>query len=202
MFAPSYHETAPTEYIAIREGEYDLEGAKAEIGRISKYVPSELFVEEAATKSQFKMRSPEFDILHLSLHSVLNKDIPELSTMVFADHEGDHILHLSELYGYNLNAKLAVLSACNTGIGAAATGNEIVSMTRAFNDAGVPSIISSLWSVPDLATKNIMPDVYLNLKDGKSKSEALRLAKLAFLQVKYVAILQRQVNVKHNKLTR
>ena len=56
-------------------------------------------------------------------------------------------------------------------------------MARAFNYAGVPAIIMSLWKVPDKETKNIMVRFYENLKKGETKSKALKNAKLSYLNV-------------------
>jgi len=74
-----------------------------------------------------------------------------------------------------------VLSACNTGVGEFKTGKGIVSMNTAFTAAGVPSVLSSLWSAPDDATKEIMVSFYKHLKDGNDKAEALQKAKQDFL---------------------
>ena len=90
-------------------------------------------------------------------------------------------MSISELYGFKSNASLAVLSACNTGVGGYKSGKGIVSLSEAFLYAGIPSTISSLWSAPDNATKDIMVSFYTELTKGKSKSMALRNAKLNFI---------------------
>jgi CHAT domain-containing protein len=76
---------------------------------------------------------------------------------------------------------LAVLSSCNTGFGKIEKGEGVMSMARAFHFSGIPSVLMSLWKVPDKETESIMVDFYKFLKSGRSKSEALRLAKLNFL---------------------
>ncbi len=91
-------------------------------------------------------------------------------------------MYLEELYGLHLNADLAVLSACNTGKGILDSSKGMVSLNRAFTLAGVPSTLASLWEVPDNVTQKIMVDFYQNLKDGQSKSMALRNAKLKYLK--------------------
>ena len=57
----------------------------------------------------------------------------------------------------------------------------MVSVNRAFTYAGVPSIVSSLWSAPDKATQELMTMFYQELKEGSSKDQALRQAKLDYL---------------------
>ena len=182
LFAPSYSKLAPQEdYLAIRGNAYDLEGAKKEVGQISKIISSDIYVEDQATKGNFKNNASRYDILHLSMHSFINEGDPELSSLLFSDNTDDFEFYLSELYGMNLNAELAVLSACNTAIGPEQSGAGIVSMNRAFNYAGVPAIISSLWSAPDHATQEIMTSFYQKLNAGNSITASIRQSKLAFL---------------------
>jgi len=57
-----------------------------------------------------------------------------------------------------------------------------MSMARAFHLSGVPSVVMSLWKVPDTQTKRIMLHFYDHLMEGDSKSVALKKAKLDYLQ--------------------
>ena len=57
-----------------------------------------------------------------------------------------------------------------------------MSLAKGFTQAGVPSIVTSLWAVDDCATSNMMIQFYKHLKEGESKDEALRNAKLTYLQ--------------------
>ncbi len=97
--------------------------------------------------------------------------------LIFTD--GD--LTSSEIYVSNSEANLAVLSACNTGFGKLEKGEGVMSMARAFHFSGVPSVIMSLWKVPDKETKEIMVSFYKHLKKGETKSVALRNAKIDYL---------------------
>ncbi|GEQ85192.1 hypothetical protein ULMS_07000 [Patiriisocius marinistellae] len=183
LFAPSYSRFVPTETQLVVRGEaYDLSGAKAEVAEISKIIPSTVYIDDAASKKAFQNLSNNVSVIHLSMHSFLNDKDPELSSLVFSDNEVENELYISELYGLNLNANLAVLSACNTGVGGYDNGDGVVSMSRAFKYAGVPATVSSLWSAPDLSTKKIMVSFYEHLKNGASKSKALQLAKLDYLK--------------------
>ena len=85
------------------------------------------------------------------------------------------------MYGINVNADLAVLSACNTRVGVLQKGEGVTSVSRAFTYAGVPSTVTSLWKVPDKQTSQIMVSFYKYLKDGLSKNVALQKAKLDYL---------------------
>lgn len=183
LFAPSYNLYAPTEtQLAVRGEPYYLAGAIKEVQSISKlFENSVVYTHNEASKAAFQELSNNYSILHLSMHSFLNDQDSELSSLVFSDTDKDFELYISELYGLNLNANMVVLSACNTGVGELKTGKGIVSMNTAFTAAGVPSVLSSLWSVPDNATQQIMVSFYKHLKDGNDKAEALKKAKQDFL---------------------
>jgi len=91
-------------------------------------------------------------------------------------------LYLTEIYGLHLNANLLVLSACETGIGKLEKGEGMISLARAFNYAGVPAIVTTLWKIDDESTSKIMEYFYENLNNSLSKNEALHQAKLTYLR--------------------
>ena len=121
-------------------------------------------------------------MFHLAMHSNLHDGDPELSNLLFSsEEEEDYEMYISELYGMNFNGDLAVLSACNTGVGGFGDGGNLVSMHQAFTTAGIPATVASLWNVPDESTKEIMIAFYTNLRKGMDKASALREAKLDYL---------------------
>lgn len=76
------------------------------------------------------------------------------------------------------NCELAVLSACDTNVGERRAGQGVASLQRALQMAGARSVITSLWKVPDEATKELMLDFYWRLwVEKKPKSQALWEAK-------------------------
>ena len=80
-----------------------------------------------------------------------------------------------------LNAELVVLSACDTGMGRI-TGDGVIGLSRALISAGVPSVIVSLWAVPDAPTASLMTHFYQNLQKYPDKAQALRQAMLTTLK--------------------
>jgi CHAT domain-containing protein len=100
------------------------------------------------------------------------------------DGNDDGILTAEEVGTLNLNgAELAVLSACETGLGSPAGGEGLLGLQRAFQKAGAKTVVASLWSVPDEATKMLMVRFYENLWQKKlGKLEALREAQLWMLK--------------------
>jgi CHAT domain-containing protein len=92
----------------------------------------------------------------------------------------DGILTALEVASMDLsNVEVAVLSACETGLGEVAGGEGVLGLQRAFQVAGVRTTVTSLWKVPDVATQLLMQRFYENLWDrGMGKLEALRQAQL------------------------
>jgi CHAT domain-containing protein len=75
---------------------------------------------------------------------------------------------------------LAVLSACETGLGEAATGEGVFGLQRAFHLAGARNVVASLWRVDDEATAALMALFYHHLwEEKRPPREALRQAQLA-----------------------
>ncbi len=76
------------------------------------------------------------------------------------------------------NCELAVLSACDTNVGERRAGQGVASLQRALHMAGARSVITSLWKVPDEATKELMLDFYRRIWVlYEPKHEALWAAK-------------------------
>ncbi len=95
--------------------------------------------------------------------------------------------------------ELAVLSACETGLGVSAGGEGMLGMLRAFQMAGCRSVVSSLWNVDDAATRDLMAGLYAAAWDAKTPLplvEALRRAQLAMLNAKVVGGEVRGVGLK------
>ena len=77
---------------------------------------------------------------------------------------------------------LAVLSACETGLGDVKVGDGVQGLQRAFLLAGARSLIMSLYSVPDAESRELMRDFYGSLKAGKTKAAALHEAELKMIR--------------------
>jgi len=166
----------------VRAGALPLPGAKQEVETVARLLQGEVFVGEAASETIFKQQASDYKILHLSMHTLLDDTQPLTSQLLFMpDSLNDGQLTMAELYAMRLSANLAVLSACNTGYGEIRKGEGIMSLSRAFTYAGVPSTVMSLWKVPDEATAQIMVNFYQALEKGQPKDLALRTAKLDYL---------------------
>jgi tetratricopeptide (TPR) repeat protein/CHAT domain-containing protein len=86
-------------------------------------------------------------------------------------------LEASELDLHRID--LAVLSACETGLGKIEVGEGVLGLQRAFQLAGARTAVTSLWKVPDAATQALMTRFHRNLwETHMGKLEALREAQL------------------------
>jgi len=75
--------------------------------------------------------------------------------------------------------ELAVLSACDTGVGEVAAGEGVFGLQRAFHLAGARNVVASLWKVDDKPTAALMGLFYHNLWAKKMPPlQALRQAQL------------------------
>ncbi len=95
----------------------------------------------------------------------------------------DGILTAEEIASLDLRGvEWAVLSACETGVGEVRSGEGVLGLRRAFEVAGVRSLIMSLWGVDDEATRHWMRKLYeARFLRGASTDEAVRAASLETL---------------------
>ncbi len=161
-----------------------LPASREEVKNILRLVGGKLWLDDEATENNFKKYAPEYNILHLAMHTLIDDLNPMFSKLVFTqvkDSINDGLLNTFEIYNLSLNASMAVLSSCKSGWGKFQTGEGVLSLARGFLYAGVPSIVMTLWEIEDQSSAEVMTLFYIYLKKGKSKNEALRLAKLEFL---------------------
>ncbi len=185
--APSYSEeyTIPISGQGLGLSLAPLDYAKNEVENIQKYFSCNILEGEDATEKKFKMLSEEFDILHFSMHTILDNKQPLASKLVFTlnnDSVDDGFLNTYEIYSLPFKAQLAVLSACETGGGKLSKGEGILSLARGFIYSGVPSIVMTLWEIDDISSADIISGFYEKLKSGNKIDMALRIAKLNYLQ--------------------
>lgn len=127
-------------------------------------------------------------ILHIASHASADSVSLERSRILFSpsltsDEGAPDYLYLREAYDLPLgNVELAVLSACDTERGRVVRGEGVQSFSRAFLAAGAKSTVTTLWRVADAPTASFMEVFYHHLQRGEPRAEALRRAKLAFLQ--------------------
>jgi CHAT domain-containing protein len=193
-FAPLYFDPLSdkdTAYLrqVVSDSEFllPLGGIIKEVQSIKETVPSRVFLNEEATEANFKKYAPDYNVLHLAMHTIMKDENPLHSLLAFtnvenADSTEDNKLYAYEIYNLKLNAQMAVLSSCSSGFGKMHKGEGMMSLARGFFYAGCPSIVMTLWQVSDKSSSDLMTSFYKYLKKGKSKQEAMRLSKIDYLE--------------------
>ena len=164
----------------------ELSYTEQEAESIENVIKGDFLFFENAKKNAFNSIGKEYSILHLSTHASAG-DFYTPPAIEFYDKS----LYLTEIYGYNLNLDLVVLSACETGIGTLRKGEGVISLARGFSYAGVKNLLVSLWKVNDKSTEKIMVGFYKNYKNSGKKSESLRLSKLDYLDDATISSLKK-----------
>ncbi len=185
-FAPRFDADAN---VTIRGKRYNLAplaSNEPEVTQVRELLRTgDIFVGTHATEEKFKELASNFRIIHFATHGLANNEFPDYSLLAFSPIEDtieNEFLYVSDLYNMQLNADLVVLSACETGIGKMARGEGIMSLARGFSFAGAKSIFTTLWSVNDQATANMVLLFYENIQQAQPKDLALQNAKIQFIK--------------------
>jgi CHAT domain-containing protein len=155
-----------------------LPGAEREAKTLGQLFKVPVLVGSEATETAVKAQMPNAELVHLATHGLFD-DQRGLGSSVALTPAGkdDGLLTAEEILGMQLQAELVVLSACDTGRGKI-TGDGVIGLSRSLISAGVPSVIVSLWNIPDAPTALLMVQFYLNLRQNPDKAQALRQAML------------------------
>jgi len=168
-----------------------LPGAEKEAKAISPIFETKPIIGSDATETAIVERMPNAKVIHLATHGLLDDFSGIGSPGAFAltpSGRDDGFLTTTEImerFGQPgstpLKAELVVLSACDTGSGNI-KGEGVIGLSRSLIAAGVPTIVVSLWKVPDDDTNLLMKEFYINLYEKKlDKAQAMRQAMLTML---------------------
>jgi CHAT domain-containing protein/tetratricopeptide (TPR) repeat protein len=165
-----------------------LPGSEREINTIAQLFEGNSKAIKYADANETIIKSKElvsYDYLHFATHGIVDEENPEMSRIFLnTSVHDDGNLYASEIYNINLNANLAVLSACQTGMGKIAKGEGVIGLSRALVYAGAKNIVVSFWSVADESTAELMTDFYSFLLKSNSRrfGGALQEAKVKMIK--------------------
>lgn len=155
-------------------GLLDLPYAGVEIDQAQAILDGNSYKYELANRATFFKQASSASILHLATHA----QSLDASWIGF----NDSIVAMHELYTRDIPAEMVVLSGCSTNLGENLEGEGVASLSRAFFYAGANSVVSTLWNANDKTTATISANFYKHLHSGKSKAQALQLAKVNYLK--------------------
>jgi CHAT domain-containing protein len=124
--------------------------------------------------------SSDYSILHLATHGLVDESTPGFSGLVLSlvNQDGRAVfgyLKAHDVAGLDLRSDLVVLSACDSTGGAYLSGEGVIGLSHSFLGAGARRVVSTLWSVDDETSRDLMTTFYSGmLRDGLAPSEALR----------------------------
>ena len=162
-----------------------LPGAEREVQSIGRLFPgARVFLRQQASKSSFGENAGSGRILHIAAHAEVDSLDPLQSRILLAAEGGDTgFLTAREIYGVDLKSvSLVTISACESGLGRIARGDEVLGFTRSFLSAGASGLLVSLWPVADNSTELLMSTFYDRLAQGALAVDAMRSAQIEVLR--------------------
>jgi CHAT domain-containing protein len=158
-----------------------LEGSQREAEAIARLFNTQALVGDQAKKNAVIQRMTNSRVIHLATYGLLD-DRNGLDSAIALAPDGtgelnDGLLTAAEIAQMKLNAELAVLSACDTGQGRI-TWDGVIGLSRSLILAGTPSVLVSLWAVPDVPTAELMTEFYKQWQKTGNEAQALRQAML------------------------
>ncbi|NVO10428.1 MAG: CHAT domain-containing protein [Bacteroidales bacterium] len=182
--SPNFLGIAP-DYKNSKDSLVDVPLGLQSVKRIARLTFGKSLTGVNATKEAFMKYSKRYGIIHFYAHGGDDTLNPANSNLCLTPSSSDSAdngyLHAWEVYNMQLNAQLVVLASCYSGSGKLSKGEGVLSISRSFMYAGSQSVVMSLWAAAHKPTSEILNDFYLNLLKGMRKDEALRLAKLKYL---------------------
>lgn len=166
---------------------HHLPAAEREAREVASFYESLPLLGQDAREDRVKSAMRNVDVIHLAAHFVVEQNSPMLSKLLLASDSGrersDGVLEVSEIYEMKLaHVRLAVLSACQTGVEKTYQGEGAMSIARSFISAGVPVVVATLWPVESESTSELMIKFHRYRKvGGLSTVAALRKAQLEMI---------------------
>ena len=163
--------------------EWSLPGAEREVKAIQAFYPkAEIYLNKDASKAKLIEIAPKASVVHVAAHGVVDEIDPMFSVLKLATLGAvGSDMEARELATLDLSkARLVSLSACNSGVGKVAQGDEFMGFKRALFSAGAASALISLWPVDDDSTQILMTDFHKRWND-QSLTRAMQAAQIKVL---------------------
>jgi len=138
-----------------------LPSSSVEVNAIAQhFIQPQLLRHDAATQETVKKTlNLNYNVLHFSCHGGANFANPLETGLLMAN---DETLTVQHFLDAKLQARLATLSACETGMIGTKNIEEVVGLPASLLQAGVAGVVASLWLVSDLSTALLLIRFYEN----------------------------------------
>ncbi|MGL4378366.1 MAG: CHAT domain-containing protein, partial [Microcoleaceae cyanobacterium] len=175
-------------YGTVEDADGTLRGAVFEGEEIAKLcnIPlnQRLRGKTQATVKNYRDLAKKVQVLHSSHHAQSRLDNPLESILILAD--GNITLGQIMTPGFRLpDLSDVFLSCCETHLGFAGITDDVLSLSTGFLCAGARSVVSTLWSVDDLATALFSIFYYQYRQEGDNRPEALQKAQIYLRTLKF-----------------
>lgn len=162
-----------------------LRFADAEAAAVAGLYPrASLFTDSKATARNFLGgRQP---VIHFAGHTLANAEFPFLSRLLFApepigDSRSGALLAEAVAEHKFVTTRLVVLATCESAAGHFIRDEGFDSVARMFLDAGVPSVVASMWPLDDDQSPFLI-EFHRQLRASRDVARALRAAQLKALR--------------------
>jgi len=167
-----------------------LPGSRREVDALRRLygARASTLLDDQASETRVRQAMADADIVHVAVHGLVNAAFPLDSALAFSTPApgaaGDNgLLQAWEIFEQvRLRARLVVLSACDTAGSRESGGEGLLGLTRAFQFAGAPAVVASLWRVPDKVTPDLMQAFHRHVRRGVPIDEALARAQRSMLR--------------------
>jgi CHAT domain-containing protein len=149
-----------------------------EAKKVAQLYGGAALINSHAQKAIFTQRLTRADVIHFAGHYLVDARTPMRSRLLLAR----DALTAGEVFGKQLpQARLVVLSACETMLEDDGSGEGMIGMARTFLAAGAPLVVGSQWPVDSDATADLMIRFHQLRKSGQRTTSALRRAQQEML---------------------
>ncbi|MFE3188016.1 tetratricopeptide repeat protein [Nocardia sp. NPDC059240] len=157
------------------DGPASLHGVSDEVFKVAGHLPDSIVLTEPdptvptvtdrlPTKANVLNLLPDCAIAHFACHGTIDAADPSRSQLILHDHASDP-LTVAALASIHLDrAQLAYLSACETALAInRRLLDEAITLAAAFQLAGYPNVIGTLWATNDRVSVQIADSFYTAL---------------------------------------
>ncbi|MDI6401047.1 CHAT domain-containing protein [Balneolaceae bacterium ANBcel3] len=155
--------------------------------RLTRFESVRIHTSGDGTELNFRRKASRSKILHIASHSEVFESDPLYSLIYLTPGDNAHgtrddgYIHAYELFSMNLSNEMVMLNSCESGTGSYLLGSGILGLSRAFNHAGVQSLVMNLWMIKDRTAYELSTTFYSYINEGMTKSKSMQQAKIDFM---------------------